>query len=218
MIGNEISAKLRLVNQQQIASFLRTVLQVSSFTSGWVQNDQMISGLSFVIFGAITLWGLWARNDQNLIVSAASVPAVTQIKAVASVAADTPSSKVVSAHGLLALMLVPFLLTLGACASTGIVSPVDASTPVSVRVPSTKVDVIIAKYSPEVAKYCTTIKIALTAAPLLVHDGKALALVRQAEAGVNAYCAAPPTNAGTALAALSQIWFDVQSLRAAQQI
>lgn len=76
--------KIRTINPEQIASFLRTVLQV---LGGYLVAQGYLGDLDWTaLSGAVlvivpTLWGLWARKDSNLIKSAAEVPAVTRIVA-----------------------------------------------------------------------------------------------------------------------------------------
>lgn len=69
---------LRLVNPAQIASLVRTLAQAASAITGWafLNNNNVITAASTVVFGLVTLWGLWARSDKNLLKSAEEVPAV----------------------------------------------------------------------------------------------------------------------------------------------
>lgn len=73
----------RVINPEQVGSFIRTVLQAVSSITGWafLQSGEMtgtiVSVLTFVV---ITAWGLWARRDKALVQSADNVPAVDEMQ------------------------------------------------------------------------------------------------------------------------------------------
>lgn len=46
------------------------------FDLGFITTEPFIGGLIAVV---TFLWGLWAKTDKNLIISASQVPAVTQV-------------------------------------------------------------------------------------------------------------------------------------------
>jgi hypothetical protein len=76
--------KFRSINPEQVASFLRTILQV---VGGMLVANGYVSDADWTAWGGAaliiipTIWGLWARTDTNLIKSAADVPAVKKIVA-----------------------------------------------------------------------------------------------------------------------------------------
>ena len=94
MFGN-----LRAMNPEQAGALFRTVLQVIGTivsTRGWMQDDEWtaISGALLTI--AVTIWGIWARSDRNLIVSAANVPAVKEVVTeTTQLATSIPNEKVI---------------------------------------------------------------------------------------------------------------------------
>ena len=88
----------RTINPEQVWSAVRTIGQVIGsvlVTKGWIADAdwQLYSGAALVIVP--TLIGLWARSDENLIESAAAVPAVTKIVAPGTHAAVTGPKNVV---------------------------------------------------------------------------------------------------------------------------
>ncbi len=93
--------KLRTINPEQLASILRTVLQVVGgivAANGWIADEQWVAISGGLLTIATTAWGLWARKDSNLIKSAADVPAVEKIVAPGtSAVADPDYPKVKSA-------------------------------------------------------------------------------------------------------------------------
>lgn len=87
------------MNQEQITSLVRTIMQVLGgvvATQSWYSDQLWLAITSGVIVVAVTVWGLWARNNTNLVASAASVPAVDKIVAQPAMAANVASSKVVA--------------------------------------------------------------------------------------------------------------------------
>jgi hypothetical protein len=85
---------LRAVNPEQIASLVRTIVQFGGgyfVGKGVLTGDELTLIVSGVVTLAVTLWGIWARSDNNLIKSAADVPAVKEIVAPVSSAATDPS-------------------------------------------------------------------------------------------------------------------------------
>lgn len=92
--------RLRNVNPEQLASLLRTFLQVIGgvlVAQGYATEGQWAewSGAALIILP--TLWGLWARSDTNLIKSAADVPAVDKVVTEAPVVAASIDRKNVTA-------------------------------------------------------------------------------------------------------------------------
>lgn len=76
--------KLRSLNPEQIASIVRTILQVVGAilgTAGYMTDAEwaLISGPLLTL--VTTIWGFVARSDENLIKSAAAVPAVEKVVA-----------------------------------------------------------------------------------------------------------------------------------------
>lgn len=86
------------MNQEQIAALLRTIIQVAAGSFGWTQLQSgdtslaLASGLALVI---VTVWGMYARSNKNLVASAANVPTVQKIVADPEVACAIPDPKVV---------------------------------------------------------------------------------------------------------------------------
>lgn len=77
--------RLRNMNPEQMGSLLRTFGQVIGAALamwGFMSNETWatISGPLGTLL--LTAWGLWARNDKNLIASAMAVPAVAKVKLV----------------------------------------------------------------------------------------------------------------------------------------
>jgi hypothetical protein len=91
-------SKLRTLNPEQVWSAVRTIGQVVGsilVTKGWIADAdwQLYSGAALVIVP--TIIGLINRSDENLIKSAAEVPAVKEIVAPGtSVAGDPDYGKV----------------------------------------------------------------------------------------------------------------------------
>ncbi|MFD1330794.1 hypothetical protein ACFQ4O_02150 [Methylopila musalis] len=74
----------RIINADQFAALLRTALQLAGAyvaANGYASGAEweLISGALLTL--ATTAWGIWARSDANLIVSAAEVPGVEKIVA-----------------------------------------------------------------------------------------------------------------------------------------
>jgi hypothetical protein len=86
--------KLRSINPEQLASFLRTVLQILGgvvIANGYFDANTWLTLSGAVVTIVVTGWGLWARSDTNLIKSAAAVPAVTKVVAPGTAVANDPS-------------------------------------------------------------------------------------------------------------------------------
>jgi hypothetical protein len=73
---------LRSINPEQLASLFRTILQIGGgylVSRGIASEDQVLALSSAGATILVTFWGLWARSDKQLIVSAANVPAVEMV-------------------------------------------------------------------------------------------------------------------------------------------
>lgn len=85
--------KIRTINPEQLAVLFRTALQ---FGGGYLVGQGIVDAETWTVLSgalltlAITLWGLWARKDSNLIKSAAAVPAVEKVVAPGVSAARDP--------------------------------------------------------------------------------------------------------------------------------
>jgi len=87
-----------LITSAQVASLLRTLLQVGStalVTRGVIDSDTATSVVSAIVLLATTAWGLYARRATGLVASAANVPGVS-VSAPASIANAVTNPKVTS--------------------------------------------------------------------------------------------------------------------------
>lgn len=90
-------------NQDQGAALFRTIIQMGSaalVTRGVLlpSESAMITevGIPALVGLGTTLWGVWARNNKNLVTSAANVPDVKKILTNENMANAVPSDKVVT--------------------------------------------------------------------------------------------------------------------------
>lgn len=87
------------MNQEQIASLLRTILQVGGGIAvgrGWIDADTATAVIGALVTLAVTAWGLYARRNTGLVQSAAALPQVAQIVTTSPHIADVAGPKVVT--------------------------------------------------------------------------------------------------------------------------
>lgn len=214
---DQFEARLRTLNQEQAASLVRTAVQVISGATGWVwMNDNaFISGASFLVMALVTLWGVWASSDKNLIASAANVPAVARIETkTGDVAEAVPSSKVVAAMGapssfaalLLLFLIVPFL---AGCAQ-GL-----ANVPVTPGVTRpTVVETRIAGYDAQVRSYCTALQFATGLGEWFAETEQHKLYIHRAKIVVHDYCEQPIVDVRSALSFLATAYEDIMRVPA----
>lgn len=85
------------MNSEQLASLLRTILQVAGafiVGRGWVDESTVASIGGALVTIAVTAWGLYARRNAGLVASAAAVPSVQTIVAAPALANAVDSTKV----------------------------------------------------------------------------------------------------------------------------
>jgi hypothetical protein len=92
--------RLRSVNPEQMGAFIRTLFQMLGAALGMYgvmteENWLAISGplASFIILG----WGMWARSDTQLLISAANVPGTKAVIVEPDTASEIPNAKIASA-------------------------------------------------------------------------------------------------------------------------
>jgi hypothetical protein len=70
------------MNQDQVAALLRTIVQVAGgfvIGKGWVDEQTALAVGGAIVTIGVTIWGLWARKNSNLVASAAAVPGVERV-------------------------------------------------------------------------------------------------------------------------------------------
>jgi len=92
--------RLRSVNPEQMGAIIRTLFQMLGAALGMYgimteENWLTLSGpaVSFLILG----WGIWARSDTQLLISAANVPGTKAVIVEPDTASAIPNAKVASA-------------------------------------------------------------------------------------------------------------------------
>ncbi len=224
--------RLRTVNPEQVAAFLRTIGQMvgAGFVAKGVMTTDdlatMLTSAETVLGGLFSLvlmgWGIFARRDTALVASAANVPVVKEIIAAPEVAASTPSTKVVASASNTSnfaswLVVVPLLgLLLGACVQQpgSINAAVTGTTPAVVVLPGqTRADVAIANASEELVRYCGLLRGALAAGHLFVTKPSHTRVLVSAQTAVQTVCDQPPVDVHTALVALTNAYRNVVAVR-----
>lgn len=87
------------MNAEQIASLLRTILQVGggiAVSKGWTDESTATAVIGALVTLTVTAWGIYARRNTALVQSAAAVPQVAQIVTTSPHIAEAAGPKVVT--------------------------------------------------------------------------------------------------------------------------
>ncbi|HEV2557974.1 MAG TPA: hypothetical protein VGU45_05050 [Microvirga sp.] len=175
------------------------------------QTDIAANGVLLLISGFGDLLVLWGRIFKG------TAQPVTLTQGAADQVRRVLSLAVV-------ILLIPLLAACQTVATTtpGAVGKVITPTPQVVTetggleptlVEPTAADLAIARVSPQVASYCSYIRLALQTGQFFVNNANHQRVVRQARQAVETFCAAPPSDVATALTTLAAIYINVRTVR-----
>ena len=86
------------MNREQFEMLFRTALQIlGAFVvgNGWIGGEEWVAASAALVVIVVTIWGVVARSNKNLITAAAKVPDVSAIVTTAQMASKVLSSKVI---------------------------------------------------------------------------------------------------------------------------
>jgi hypothetical protein len=92
--------RLRTINPEQMGAIIRTLFQMAGAAIGmfgFLTDEDWLALSGPAASFLILLWGVWARSDTNLLVSAANVPGTKAVIVEPETASAIPNDKVASA-------------------------------------------------------------------------------------------------------------------------